>query len=172
MQSHSEFLGFQLQHMNLGVGHDSAHNTHQEHFLLSRQRELSKTQMGLCCLPLKVCFPAILRILFKPLIWHKAPLWSGPCPLSQPLLSPLSPCSLCPPLPPCGSPPAPFAQQVLLSNMCVAESLENSSVTNSDSCRRFRKVTSLYQFLLSLPNPFIVLSVESDTSRSFCVSEP
>lgn len=50
--------------------------------------------------------------------------------------------------------------------------LRNSFLTDSYSCRCLREMASIYQFLLFPQNLFMILSMDSDISRSFCVSEP
>lgn len=103
----------------------------------------------------------------------QGPLWSGLCLPSQPHLSPFSPCFLCPPLPPCGFPPAPgplHSRSVCQMCMWQSHSLKNLFLilTPADESEKLQAFINSS----SPPNPFIILSVDSDTSRSFCVSEP
>lgn len=160
------FCGFHLQHMNLGVGHDSAHNTHQGHFLPNCQRESSKTQMWQCCFPLEVLHVSL------PSSGHFLK-WSGNCLPSQSHLSPLSPCSPCPPPPPYCFPTAPgplHSRSFCLMCVWQSHSLENLFLILAPA----NESEKLLVFISSssLPQIPIIPSMYSDTPRSVCVTEP
>lgn len=124
------------------------------------------------------CLPAILRTLFKLLVWHKPSpprcnvVWQLPTiPISSlstlPLFSRSTPASLL--FPYC---PRAFAQQVLLSNVCVwqSHSLENLFLILTPA----NESEKLLVFISSssLPQIPIISTMYSDTPRSVCGTEP